>query len=235
MTNFGHRLCSLLTIAATIVGAAALCSASPATAQDTKRPADAKRGAVIAAQGTASAPACALCHAFDGASDGSGSFPRIAAQSATYLSQQLRAYGSGVRANAIMAPIARALSPEDIADVASYYASLQTPFPPLADANPDLVKRGKQLAETGNATKGIPGCDDCHGAEGAGRPPMLPCLAGQYASDIALQLRMWKRGFRRDNPETMVLFAKELDDEEIAAVAAYYQQVHSAGQLAGAQ
>ena len=32
--------------------------------------------------------------------------------------------------------------------------------------------------------------------------------------------------------ETMVLFAKELDDEEIAAVAAYYQQVRSA---AGAQ
>ena len=236
MTNFGHRLCSLLTIAATIVGAAALYSASPSSAQDTKRPADAKRGAVIAAQGnTAKAPACALCHGFDGASDGSGAFPRIAGQWADYLSEQLRAYGSGVRANAIMAPIARALSPEDIADVASYYASLETPFPPLADANPDLVKRGKQLAETGNATKGIPGCDDCHGAEGAGRPPTLPYLAGQYASDIALQLRMWKRGFRRDNPETMVLFAKELDDQEIAAVAAYYQQLRSAGQLAGAQ
>ena len=236
MTNFGHRLYSLLTIAASIIGAAALCSASPATAQDTKRPADAKRGAVIASQGnTATAPACALCHAFDGASDGSGAFPRIAGQSANYLSQQLRAYGSGVRANAIMAPIARALSPEDIADVASYYASLETPFPPLADANPDLVKRGKQLAETGNASKGIPGCDDCHGAEGAGRPPTLPYLAGQYASDIALQLRMWKRGFRRDNPVTMVLFAKELDDQEIAAVAAYYQQVRSAGQLAGAR
>jgi cytochrome c553 len=231
MTNFGHRLCSLLTI----VGAAVLCSAAPATAQDAKQSADAKRGAVIAAQGTVSAPACALCHAFDGAGDGSGAFPRIAAQSATYLSQQLQAYRSGVRANAIMAPIARALSPDDIADVASYYASLQTPVPPLADANPDLVKRGKQLAETGNSAKGIPGCDDCHGAEGAGRPPMLPYLAGQYARDIALQLRMWKRGFRKDNPETMVLFAKELNDEEIAAVAAYYQQVRSAGQLSGAQ
>ncbi|MFZ2143240.1 MAG: hypothetical protein WAV78_40930, partial [Xanthobacteraceae bacterium] len=86
MTNFGHRVCSLLTIGATILGAAALCSASPATAQAAKRPAEAKRGAVIAAQGTASAPACALCHAFDGAGDGSGAFPRIAAQSANYLS-----------------------------------------------------------------------------------------------------------------------------------------------------
>jgi cytochrome c553 len=235
MTNFGHRMCSLLTIAAATIGAAVLCSALPAAAQDTQRPADAKRGAVITAQGTASAPACALCHAFDGAADGSGSFPRIAAQSATYLSRQLRAYGSGMRANAVMAPIARALSPEDIADVASYYAGLQTPFPPLADANPDLVKMGKQLAEKGNAAKGIPGCDDCHGPEGAGRPPRLPYLAGQYARVIALQLRMWKLGYRKDNPETMVLFATQLDDEEIAAVAAYYQQVRSGSQLAGAQ
>jgi cytochrome c553 len=235
MTSFGHRR-SLLTIAARIIGAAALCLASPATAQDTKRPADPKRGAVIAAQGNvAKAPACALCHAFDGASDGSGAFPRIAGQSANYLSRQLQAYVSGARANAIMAPIARALSPEDIADVASYYASLTTPFPPLADANPDLVKRGKQLAETGNSTKGIPGCDDCHGAGGAGRPPFLPYLAGQYASDIALQLRMWKRGFRTDNPETMVLFAKELDDQEIAAVAAYYQQVRGTGEVAASR
>ena len=236
MSNFGYRLCSLLTIAATIVGAAALCLASPATAQDTKRPADAKRGAVIAAQGNfAKAPACALCHGFDGASDGSGAFPRIAGQFADYLSRELRAYGSGARANAIMAPIASALSPEDIEDVASYYASLETPFPPLANANPDLLKKGKQLAETGNSAKGVPGCDDCHGADGAGRPPMLPYLAGQYASYTALQLRMWKRGFRRDSTGTMVLFAMELDDQEIAAVAAYYQQARSAGQLADAQ
>jgi hypothetical protein len=66
MTNFGHRLYSLLMITASIIGAAALCTASLATVQDTKLPADAKRGAVIAAQGnTAKAPACALCHAFD--------------------------------------------------------------------------------------------------------------------------------------------------------------------------
>jgi len=35
---------------------------------------------------------------------------------------------------------------------------------------------------------------------------------------------MWQRGFRRNSPEAMALFAKKLDDQEIAAVAAYYQQ-----------
>ena len=38
---------------------------------------------------------------------------------------------------------------------------------------------------------------------------------------------MWQRGLRKNSPEAMALFAKKLDDQEIAAVAAYYQQVRS--------
>ena len=38
---------------------------------------------------------------------------------------------------------------------------------------------------------------------------------------------MWQRGFRKNSPEAMALFAKKLDNQEIAAVAAYYQQVRS--------
>jgi quinohemoprotein ethanol dehydrogenase len=199
---------------------------APRAARPAHQP-DTNHGAVIVAQGTASgAPACAQCHAFSGGSDGSGAFPRIAGQSAFYLSQQLQHFRSGVRANAIMSPIARALSPDDIDDVAAYYASSETPFPPLAPADPDLVKKGEQLAEAGNPAKGIPGCGDCHGAAGAGQPPTIPYLAGQYANYTALQLRMWQRRFRRNSPEAMALFARKLDDQEIAAVAAYYQQAH---------
>ena len=36
---------------------------------------------------------------------------------------------------------------------------------------------------------------------------------------------MWKRGFRKTSPDAMTLFAKQLNDREIAAVAAYYQQL----------
>jgi cytochrome c553 len=79
---------------------------------------DASHGAVIAAQGTPNAaPACAQCHAFNGVSDGSGAFPRIAGQSAYYLAKQLRDFTSGVRV--IMTPIAQALTADDIADVAA--------------------------------------------------------------------------------------------------------------------
>jgi quinohemoprotein ethanol dehydrogenase len=191
------------------------------------------RGAVIVAQGTkAGGVACAQCHGFEGGSDGSGAFPRIAGQSASYLSEQLRDFSSGVRANAVMSSIASALSPDDIEDVAAYYANVEALFPPLASADPDLVRKGRELAETGNAAKGIPGCAACHGAGGVGEPPTVPYLAGQYAHYTAFQLQMWQRGLRRNSPEAMALFAKKLDASEIAALAAYYQQLRSSAQAA---
>jgi cytochrome c553 len=189
---------------------------------------DPNRGAIIVSQGTTSgAPACAQCHAFTGGSDASGAFPRIAGQSIAYLSEQLRDFTSGVRANGVMTPIAKALSPDDVADVAAYFAKVETPFPLLANADPDLVAKGEQLAEIGNGAKGVPGCSACHGKLGVGESPTVPYLAGQYAHYIAFELKMWRRGFRNNSPEAMGLLAKKLDDQEIAAIAAYYQQIGS--------
>ena len=186
------------------------------------------RGAVIAAQGTpAGAPPCAQCHAFNGVSDASGAFPRLAGQSAYYLARQLRDFSSGVRASAIMSPIAKTLSSEDIADAAAYYESINAPFLPLKAADAALVKRGEELAKIGSAERRVQSCDNCHGPEGAGEPPAIPYLAGQYAHYIAFALEMWRQGFRRTSPGSMAVIAKKLDDQDIAAVAAYYQQVQS--------
>jgi cytochrome c553 len=197
---------------------------------------DVKRGAVIVTQGTASgAPACAQCHAFNGASDGSGAFPRLAGQSSYYLSNQMRAFISGVRVNAVMSPIAKALSPDEIADVSAYYAGASAPFPPLPAGDAALVKRGKELAKVGTAAKDIQACDNCHGPGGAGEPPAIPYLAGQYERYIAFELHMWQRGFRSSSPEAMAQISKRLDDQDIAAVAAYYQQVGSGADAVASQ
>jgi cytochrome c553 len=197
---------------------------------------DPRRGAVIAAQGTAAgAPGCAQCHAFNGASDGTGAFPRIAGQSSYYLSAQLRDFASGKRANAVMSPISKALTPDDIADVAAYYAALNAPFLPLRKPNPALVESGEQLAKVGNEARGIQACDNCHGPGGAGEPPAIPYLAGQYARYIALEVRMWQRGYRKNSPNLMGDVAKLLNDQEIAALAAYYQQVRGAPDVASSR
>jgi len=194
--------------------------------QSAGRQPDAKHGAVIVAQGTtAGAPPCAQCHAFNGVSDASGAFPRLAGQSAFYLAGQLRDFASGVRASALMSPIAKALSPDDIADVTAYFAGVNAPFLPLKAPNAALVKRGEELATAGGPERLH--CDNCHGPGGSGEPPVIPYLAGQYAHYIAFTLQMWQEGFRKNSPDAMAVIAKKLDDEEILAVAAYYQQMSS--------
>jgi cytochrome c553 len=199
-----------------------------AQAQTAGHQPDAKHGAVIVAQGTAAgAPPCAQCHAFNGVSDASGAFPRLSGQSAYYLAAQLRDFASGVRASAIMTPIAKALSSDDVGDVAAYFAGVNAPFLPLKAADAALVKRGEELAKVGSAERQIQNCDNCHGPSGAGEPPAIPYLAGQYAHYIAFTLQMWQEGFRKNSPDAMAVVAKKLDNQEIIAVAAYYQQVQS--------
>jgi cytochrome c553 len=129
-----------------------------ASAGSKPRQPDVNRGAVIAAQGTAAgAPPCAQCHAFNGVSDASGASPRLASQPAFYLAEQLHAYSSGIRLNAIMSSIAKALSEDDISDVTAYYAGVKAPFLPLATtANATLLGQGEQLAKIGSEAKGVP-------------------------------------------------------------------------------
>jgi cytochrome c553 len=194
--------------------------------QSAGRQPDAKHGAVIVAQGTAvGAPPCAQCHAFNGVSDASGAFPRLAGQSAFYLAGQLRDFVSGVRTSAIMSPIAKGLSPDDIADVAAYFADINAPFLPLKTGDPALIKRGEEFARAGGPERLH--CNNCHGPGGEGEPPVIPYLAGQYAHYIAFTLQMWQQGYRRNSPDAMRAIAEKLSDEDIAAVAAYYQQVNS--------
>jgi cytochrome c553 len=229
-------ICRRLFLAAAMAALGPLGLAASAQSQSQAHQADAKHGAVVAAQGTAAgAPACAQCHAFSGSSDGSGAFPRIAGQSAFYLAGQLRDFASGARVNAIMSPVAQALSPDDIADLAAYYAGLDTPFLPLKAGDPALIKQGEAIAKVGDAGRQIQGCDNCHGPGGTGEPPAIPYLAGQYAHYVEFTLQMWQQGFRKNSPDAMAAVAKKLDSQAIAAVAAYYQQVHSPLEAAESQ
>ena len=46
---------------------------------------------------------------------------------------------------------------------------------------------------------------------------------------------MWRQGFRKNSPDAIGIIAKKLDDQEIAAVVAYYQQVQWTIEAAEAQ
>jgi cytochrome c553 len=69
-------------------------------------------------------PACNACHG----DTGLPTFPRLAGQHAPYLTRQLQLWKEGLNASAdngaIMAPIAKRLTDDQIRDVSAYYANL---------------------------------------------------------------------------------------------------------------
>ena len=71
--------------------------------------------------GKEKAKVCAACHGADGNSQ-NAEFPRLAGQNRDYLEKALADYKSGERKNAIMAPLAGALSKRDIEDLAAYFS-----------------------------------------------------------------------------------------------------------------
>lgn len=77
--------------------------------------------------GKAKAAMCAACHGADGKAM-IPTYPNLAGQNAPYLEAAIRAYKSGERKGgqaAIMAGMAAALTDQDIANLAAYYASLK--------------------------------------------------------------------------------------------------------------
>jgi cytochrome c553 len=184
-------------------------------------------GAQIVAQGTPNgAIACARCHGFDGEADGSGAFPKLAGQFPQYLAKQLKAYASGIRQNAIMQPIAKGLKDAEIDSVAKYYASLHPSTLPSRPVAAELLARGQQLAKLGDLNLRLQACESCHGPNGQGEPPEVPYLAGQYGHYISVQIQMFRQGIRKS--QQMEDPAHSLREQDIAAVAAYFEQVPGA-------
>lgn len=68
---------------------------------------------------------CAACHAVDGNSTVETN-PKLAGQYESYLVQALKSYRNGTRQNAIMSGFATALSDQDIADLAAWFASQES-------------------------------------------------------------------------------------------------------------
>ncbi|WP_159817153.1 c-type cytochrome [Colwellia sp. 20A7] len=77
-----------------------------------------------AAAGKGKSMMCAACHGAEGVS-AIPIYPNLAGQKEAYLAKQLKAFKSGTRDDPTMKGMSAALSDEDIADLAAYYASLK--------------------------------------------------------------------------------------------------------------
>ena len=169
----------------------------------------------------AGAAACASCHGARG--EGVGDFPRLAGTGGAYLRAQLDAFAAGQRKSAVMQPIARALAPEQRAQVAAYYASLPAPVRPEDQAPKGPGDVGAWLATRGRWSQEIPACAQCHGPGGSGVGASFPPLAGQPAAYLVQQLQAWHGDGRPPGPlGLMQQIARKLSDADIQAVSAYY-------------
>lgn len=179
---------------------------------------DAAKGQEIAGK------VCAACHGPDGNSPLAAN-PSLAGQHPEYIFKQLSNFKSqggkpAERSNAVMAGMAAPLSDDDMKNVATYYAK-QTARPRAA-RDPELVKEGQLIYRGGIASKNIAACASCHSPNGAGLPAQFPRVGAQHAEYTAAQLKAFRSGERKNDPNAMMRgVAAKLSDREIAAVSEF--------------
>src|ERR1700678_2753342 len=168
--------------------------------------------------------ACSACHEAQGEGQPDAAYPRLAGLDSEYLIAQLNAFAEGSRDNEAMSPIAKALTPDERQAVAKFYAGSVSPkIEESHKADDKTIASGAALANRGDWSKGLPGCGQCHGPAGQGVGKTFPQLAGQSATYIINQLKAWKDGKRTNDPlHLMTGIARKLNDDQVAAVAAYY-------------
>lgn len=177
----------------------------------------------LASQGNGrGAPACQSCHGVDGGGQAAAGFPRLAGLDAAYLAKQLADYVAGTRTNAVMQPIARALSADERQALATYYSHLPLPtWPPTQP--PAANDPGATLATRGRWSQQLPSCEQCHGPGGVGVGAHFPPLAGQPAAYLQSQLKAWQQGSRRNDPlHLMQHLSGALSAQDIDAVAHWF-------------
>jgi cytochrome c553 len=165
---------------------------------------------------------CYMCHSTEGNNPDLAFIPRLAAQNAVYIKQQLKAFQDGSRTDPpgtiYMWPITQSLSDQQIDQVAGWFAGQAAPAPFTAGSQ---TEAGKALYTSGNLKEGVAACASCHGAQAVGNT-IFPRLAGQNAQYLKAQLLYFRSGVRNDkNAELMKNVASHMSDDEMAAVSEY--------------
>ncbi len=187
------------------------------------------------------AASCTSCHGEDGNSM-MPTFPKLAGQHASYLTQQLHALKDSLRNAPMMAPLAMGLDDDAIDDVAAYYADQkisanelpvmsidddededspeQTTEEKAAELD-ELMALGSDLYRNGDLKRKVSACIACHGpfAEG-NKLAKFPSLRSQHADYLIKSLTDFKNGTRSNQSDNMMhMIAKKMTEKEIKAVA----------------
>lgn len=173
----------------------------------------------VLALGKEASAQCAACHGADGNST-SPAFPRLAGQNAKYIYKQLMDFKSGARQNAIMAGQVANLTPQQMANLAVYFASKKSA---VSLSNPDTLAAGEKLFRGGDGSRGVVPCAGCHGPNGKGNPfAAFPKVGAQHPDYIKAQLQAFRAAGRQDSTGT-----KRMNDSAKAGEVGIMQSVAS--------
>lgn len=147
--------------------------------------------------------------------------PKISGQSEQALVVALTAYKTGARRHPTMRGIAAALSEQDIANLAAYYASHRR------QAAAPAVPREPSVAVAALLERGA--CVACHGANfSTPIDPSYPKIGGQYADYLFVALRAYtvegNRLIGRTNP-VMAGISRLFTPAEMRQLASYLESV----------
>lgn len=151
---------------------------------------------------------CAGCHGDDGNSDMEG-VPGLAGHHPADLIAAMQAYRDGTRIHPDMEAILEDYSPEDIYNLALFYAA-QEPRRTEAALVGDPAA-GRKVAAT---------CAACHGEDGNANDPNTPSLAGEDPEYLVTATRSYRDGTR--DYLMMKHPVESLSDQDIENLAAYY-------------
>ena len=148
---------------------------------------------------------CRTCHGADGRAQ-IPIAPHIGAEPQGYLVAQLTAFRDGTREHEMMSIVARALTDQQIVDLAAWYAGHRI-----------------EVRLTADPSEAPEACVACHGVDGIHQIPDAPNLAGEANIYIDTQLKAFRSGKRQH--EIMSDIAADMTDAEIRAVADWYAAV----------
>lgn len=180
--------------------------------------------------GQGSVWSCASCHGEAG--QGAGITPRLAGLSEGYLLKQLEDFAKGTRLNESMQYVAKGMQPQDMKELAAYYAALPAPAITVPSSDADLA-RGEALFHKGDWKQNVPACISCHGSQGEGVGTSFPPLAAQQAEYLFAQLSAWKGGHRHNSPQSLMDdIASRMSYEDLYAVSYYAASLPANGKQA---
>jgi cytochrome c553 len=172
-------------------------------------------------EGQSKSTPCIACHGMNGNSS-NPVWPNLAAQHKQYIERQLKAFKAGTRQDPLMSPMAMSLSDDDVQDLAAFFDA-QTLTGLEADAG--RAPLGQRVYRGGDSSSGVAACIACHGPGGDGNPAAgYPSIKGQHSAYVAAQLRAYRAGTRKTDPNQMMRdVTRTMSDEQIDAVAAFIQ------------